>query len=204
MKPIRILLADDHRIVRMGLRAVLALEPDIAIVGESSSADETVSLWQKLRPDVVLLDLRMPGGGHDALRRIVVLAPKAAILVLTTSETEEDIHRAFSLGAGGYVLKSIAPEQLAEAIRAVHLGRRWIPDEIGRSLAARESTAELSAREVEVLSLLSKGLTNPEICTTLDISLGTVKAHIRNILAKLQVSDRTEAAAEACRRGLVV
>jgi two-component system NarL family response regulator len=125
------------------------------------------------------------------------------VLILTTSETEEDIHRALQGGARGYALKSIAPEELAEAIRALHAGGRWIPDEIARAYAMRSSSPELSPRELEVLRLLIKGLTNPEIGAALSISFGTVKAHVRNILAKLEVSDRTEAATEAHRRGLL-
>jgi DNA-binding NarL/FixJ family response regulator len=200
---IRILLADDHRIVRMGLRTVLALEPDLEVVGEAASAEEAVAEWRRIRPDVAVLDLRMPGGGIEALNRILSQHPTARILVLTTSELEEDIHRALRGGARGYALKSIAPEELAEAIRTIHRGEIWIPDEIARALSDRDSCAELSPRELEVLRLLIKGLTNPDICQLLGISLGTVKAHIRNILAKLQVGDRTEAAAEAYRRGLV-
>jgi two-component system NarL family response regulator len=200
---IQVLLADDHRIVRMGLRAVLGLEPDIKIIGEACNANETVAQWAKLRPDVALLDLRMPGGGIEAIARILTQSPGARILVLTTSELEEDIHRALRGGAKGYALKDIEPEQLAEAIRTVHRGGTWLPKEIERALSDRDSGAELSPREVEVLHLLIKGLTNPEICALLGISLGTVKAHIRNILSKLQVGDRTEAAAEAYRRGLI-
>jgi len=200
---IRILLADDHRIVRMGLKTVLALEPDLNVVAEASTAEEALAAWRAAQPDVTLLDLRMPGGGHEALRSILTSNPQARVLILTTSEMEEDIHRALTNGAKGYALKDVAPEELAEAIRAIHAGGRWVPDDIARILAGRESSAALSAREVEVLHLLIKGLTNPDICTALGISLGTTKAHIRNILAKLQVSDRTEAAAEAYRRGLV-
>ncbi len=200
---IRLLLADDHRIVRMGLKTVFSLEPDLSVVAEAATADEAVAAHTQSRPDITLLDLRMPGGGLDALRRIIQVEPKARIIILTTSELEEDIHRALSAGASGYVLKSIAPEELAEAIRAVHGGARWIPDDIARTLAARETGADLSPREMEVLHLVIKGMTNPDICAALGISLGTAKAHIRNILAKLQVSDRTEAATAAHRRGLL-
>lgn len=200
---IKILLADDHAIVRMGLKAVFDLEPDLQVVAESATSDETVAAFLKFRPDVTLLDLRMPGTGVEALRRIRQLARDARVLILTTSDVEEDIHRALAAGANGYALKSIAPEQLAEAIRVVHAGGRWVPEEISRRLADRSSTMELSPREAEVLQLLVKGLTNPEIANVLQISFGTAKAHVRAILAKLQVADRTEAAAEAYRRGLV-
>jgi DNA-binding NarL/FixJ family response regulator len=200
---IRLLLADDHRIVRMGLKTVFSLEPDLEVAAEAASADEAIEVFAKTRPDVTLLDLRMPGGGLNALTRILAASPAAKVLILTTSELEEDIHRALQSGARGYALKSIAPEELADAIRAVHAGSRWIPDEIARVFAAREGSATLSQRELEVLQLMIKGLTNPDICGALNISLGTVKAHVRNILAKLEVSDRTEAATEAYRRGLI-
>ncbi len=200
---IRILIADDHHIVRMGLRTVLRLERDLDVIAEASNADETLSAWKLHRPDITLLDLRMPGGGHTALAAIRRESPSARILVLTTSELEQDIHKALALGANGYALKSIPPEELAHAIRTIHHGGRWLPDDIARTLAERHSTPELTTREIEVLQLLTKGLTNPDICRTLSISLGTAKAHIRSILAKLHVADRTEATAEALRRGLV-
>lgn len=200
---IRLLLADDHHIVRMGLKTVLKLERDLEVIAEAGTADEAVTAWQRHRPDVTLLDLRMPGSGHEALRRILALDPRARVLILTTSELEQDIHQALTLGARGYALKDIAPHELAEAIRSLHQGGRWIPDDIARTYAERQSSAELTARELEVLRLLSKGLTNPDICSLLTISLGTAKAHIRNILAKLEVADRTEATAEAHRRGLL-
>jgi DNA-binding NarL/FixJ family response regulator len=200
---IRILIADDHRIVRMGLKTVFSLEPDLEVIGEAGTAEETLAAWESLRPDVTLLDLRMPGNGLEVLRQLRAKEPRARVLVLTTSEMEEDIHRALRSGARGYVLKGIAPEELAEAIRSIHQGGNWIPEDIARTMSAREECADLSPRELEVLRLLIKGLTNPDICALLGISLGTVKIHIRNILAKLQVSDRTEAASEAYRRGLV-
>lgn len=201
--PIRLLIADDHHIVRMGLRTVLKLERDLDVVAEAATAEETVAAWQQHRPDITLLDLRMPGGGHSALAAIRELSPSARVLILTTSELEHDIHKALALGANGYALKSIPPEQLAEAIRTIHHGGQWLPDNIARTLADRLSAPELTARELEVLNLLTKGLTNPDICQTLNISLGTAKAHIRSILAKLHVADRTEATAEALRRGIV-
>jgi DNA-binding NarL/FixJ family response regulator len=200
---IRLLIADDHHIVRMGLKAVLKLQGDLEVVAEAATADQAIAAWKHHRPDVTLLDLRMPGGGHTALAAIREASPRARALILTTSETEQDIHQALSHGASGYALKHIPPEELAEAIRVIHQGGTWIPDDIARSYAATASSPELTAREREVLLLIVKGLTNPDICAALNISLGTAKAHLRNILAKLEVSDRTEAAAEAYRRGLV-
>lgn len=200
---IRLLLADDHAIVRMGLKTVFELESDLTVTAEAATADEAVQAWNRVRPDVTLLDLRMPGGGLEALQRIRALDPDARVLILTTSEMEEDIHRALHAGASGYLLKSIPPEELAEAIRAVHAGTRWIPETIRRTLAQRSAGPGLSPRELEVLHLLIKGLTNPDIAAALDISLGTAKAHVRAILSKLDVADRTEAASEAWRRGLI-
>ncbi len=201
---IRILIADDHAIVRMGLKAVFAFESHIDVVAEAGTAAETLAAFERHCPDVVLLDLRMPGDGLVALNSILQHTPSARVLVLTTSELEEDIHRALNAGARGYALKSAPPENLMEAIEVVYAGGRWLPLEVSRKLAERAASEELSARELEVLSLVVKGLTNAEIAAALQISLGTAKAHLRAIISKLQVSDRTEATAEAYRRGLIL
>jgi len=201
---IRILIADDHHIVRLGLKTVLKLERDLEVIAEAGTADECVAVWRTLKPDVTLLDLRMPGGGHDALQRILATEPTARILILTTSELEQDIHQALIAGAKGYALKSISPDELSEAIRSIYKGGEWIPKGIAKTLSHRLSGAELTARELQVLELLSKVLTNPDICRALSISLGTVKIHIRNILSKLEVTDRTQATSEAYRRGLLL
>lgn len=201
--PIQVLLADDHAIVRMGLRAVFELENEIRVVAEAATAEETIAAHAKINPDVTLLDLRMPGGGMEALKAILFHQTDAKVLILTTSDLEEDVHRALSAGACGYVLKTSSSEDLSEAIISVHSGNRWLPEDLARKLADRNDTEELSQREAEVLRLVVKGLTNPEIAEALQFSLGTAKAHLRSILAKLQVTDRTEAAAEAYRRGLV-
>ena len=202
-RPIQVLLADDHAIVRMGLRAVFELDDEIRVIAEAATAEETIAAHAKIKPEVTLLDLRMPGGGIEALKAILSHQSDAKVLILTTSDLEEDIHRALSAGAYGYVLKTTAPEDLSDAIIAVHAGKRWLPEDLARKLADRNDTEELSPREAEVLQLVVKGLTNPEIAEVLQFSLGTAKAHLRSILAKLQVTDRTEAAAEAYRRGLV-
>ncbi|MEI6714242.1 MAG: response regulator transcription factor [Verrucomicrobiota bacterium] len=202
-RAIRVLLVDDHQIVRMGLRTVFSLEPDLEVIGEASFADEAVEVYTKLLPDVTLMDLRMPGGGMNALRRIRELNPEAKVLVLSTSEREEDMHLAVESGAVGYALKSIPPEELAEAIRVVFGGGTWVPAEVARKLAQRQASPDLSPREMEVLQLLVKGLTNPEIGAVLAISRSTIKVHVTHILEKLGVADRTEAAAEAFRRGLL-
>ena len=201
--PIRILLADDHHMVRMGLKTILHLEPDLRVVAEAATAPATIAAHAAARPDVTLLDLRMPGGGIPALRQIRAQTPQARVLIITTSELEEDIHRALTAGASGYILKSVLPAELATAIRAIHAGGTWIPDAIARKLADRAASPDLSPREREVLHLLVKGLTNPEIATALGISLSTAKAHVASILEKLGVAARSEAAAEAYRRGLL-
>ncbi len=201
--PIRLLLADDHTIVRLGLRAIFEFEPCVKVVAEASTAQEAVDAVLQFKPDVTLLDLRMPGEGLEALRSIRQKNPLSRVLVLTTSDLEEDMYRVLAMGASGYVLKSTAPTMLIEAIQAVHSGARWIPEEVARKVSERADTEELSAREAQVLELIVKGLTNGEIAQALGISLGTAKAHLRSILAKLQVADRTEAAAQAYRRGLL-
>lgn len=200
---IRILLADDHHMVRMGLKTILHLEPDLRVVAEAATAAETIAAHADARPDVTLLDLRMPGGGIEALRQIRAQTPQARVLIITTSALEEDIHRALTAGANGYILKSVLPAELATAIRAIHAGGTWIPDAIARKLADRAASPDLSPREREVLHLLVKGLTNPEVATALGISLSTAKAHVASILEKLGVAARSEAAAEAYRRGLL-
>jgi two-component system NarL family response regulator len=202
-QPIRLLIADDHYIVRMGLKTVLHLDPGLRVVAEASSADETIAAHAAARPDVTLLDLRMPGSGLEALRRIRSQSPEARVLVLTTSEMEEDIYRALAAGANGYLLKNIPPEELATAIRAVHGGARWVPDVIARKLADRASNPDLSPREAEVLRLVIKGLSNHDVAAALKITHSTAKAHVARILEKLNVATRAEASTEALRRGLV-
>jgi two-component system NarL family response regulator len=201
--PIRLLLVDDHQIVRMGLKAVLRFEPDLEVVAEAGDASTALLEFERHSPDVTLLDLRMPGGGLETLRQLRSLDPESRVLILTTSEREEDVHQALAAGARGYALKSLAPEQLAEAIRVVYSGHVWIPPDIARIRAAREASPELSSREMQVLHLLVKGLTNLEIADALGVSRSTIKVHVAHILEKLGVADRTEAAAEAFRRGIL-
>ena len=201
--PIRILIADDHHIVRMGLRTVIHFDPGLLVVAESATADETVSTHSDVKPDVTLLDLRMPGGGMEALRRILAAFPGARILILTTSELEDDMHRTLTAGAAGYLLKSVPPGELAATIRAIHAGAKWIPEPIARILADRAQHPELSPREMEILPLLIKGLSNQDIATALSISHSTAKTHVARILEKLNTATRAEACAEGLRRGLV-
>jgi len=201
---IRILIADDHYVVRMGLAALVETEPDLQVVGEAADGTQVVELCRKLEPDLVLMDLRMPGAdGIAATRAIREQFPKARILMLTTYDGDDDIHKALSAGAGGYLLKNSTRESLIPAIRAVAAGQRWIPQEVASRLAARKRFEELTPREVEVLQQLAKGLANKEIADVLKISEHTVKDHLKSILGKLHVADRTEAVTAALQRGII-
>lgn len=202
--PIRILIADDHYVVRMGLAALVETEPDLQVVGEAADGVQAVDLFMKLRPDLTLMDLRMPlKDGITATREICAQAPGARILMLTTFDGDDDIHKALSAGANGYLLKNGTREGLIPALRAVAAGQRWIPKEIARRLADRKMFEELTPRELEVLHHLAKGLANKEIADVLNISEYTVKDHLKSILGKLRVADRTEAVTAAIQRGII-
>jgi DNA-binding NarL/FixJ family response regulator len=200
---IRLLLADDHYVVRIGLKTVLELEPDLRVVVEAANRKETLARFRQHRPDVALIDLRMPGGGLETLRELRREFLTARLLVLTTSELEEDIHRAMDAGASGYAPKTIVPNELIAAIRTVHAGGRFLPPALAQILNCRSATPELSQREQAVLALLAKGLTNKEIATLLGISVSYAKVHVAHLLEKLAVGDRTEAATAAFQRGLL-
>jgi DNA-binding NarL/FixJ family response regulator len=203
-KPIRILIADDHYVVRMGLAALVETEPDLQVVGEAADGTQVVQLYRKLEPDLVLMDVRMPrGDGVAAAREIRAQFPKARILMLTTYDGDDDIHKALSAGASGYLLKNSTRESLIPAIRAVAAGQRWIPQEVASRLAARKMFEELTPREIEVLHQLAKGRANKEIADVLKISEHTVKDHLKSILGKLHVADRTEAVTAALQRGII-
>lgn len=201
---IRILIADDHYVVRMGLAALVETEPDLRVVGEAADGAEAVELHKKLKPDLTLMDLRMPHlDGIAATRQIRSEFPQACILMLTTYEGDEDIHQALSAGATGYLLKNSTRESLIPALRAVAAGQRWIPQEVASRLAARKKFEELTPREVEVLQKLARGLANKEIADVFNISEYTVKDHLKSILGKLHVADRTEAVTAALQRGII-
>ncbi len=201
---ISILVADDHFVVREGLRSILRREADFTVVGEASNGIEAVKAHAGLRPDVTIMDLRMPVcGGVEAIRQIRAENPSARILVLSNFEGDEDIHAALSAGAMGYLLKHSSGDQLTPAIRSLMQGKRWIPREVAEHLASRERGEVLSEREREIVRLLVLGESNKEIASTLGITEQTVKSHVKNILAKLQVRDRTEAVTVALRRGIV-
>lgn len=203
-KPITVLIADDHPIVREGIVALIKGDPDISVVGEVGNGKEAVEQYEKLQPDVVLMDLRMPEmEGADAVAEIRKNHPGARVIILTTFDGDEDIFRALRAGAKGYLLKDTPPEALTEAIRAVHHGLKRIAPEAAMKLAHRASELALTEREREVMQLLTNGLSNSEIANSLSISEGTVKFHLNNIFAKLGVDDRTQAVVTALKRGLV-
>jgi DNA-binding NarL/FixJ family response regulator len=203
-KPIRILLVDDHYMVRIGLASSLGDESDMEVVGQAESIADALIQFQHLHPDVTLLDLQLPDGdGSTAIGIIRKNCPAARIIVLSVNETEEDIHRAIAAGAAGYLPKSIAPEEMLGAIRAVHLGGTYFPENIAARMTARQTRPELTAREAEVLHLLVRGRSNKEIASDLDISTRTAKLHVGHILQKLNVMDRTQAVTAALQRGLV-
>ncbi len=201
---VRILLADDHPVVREGLAALIERQQDMTVVGEASNGAEAVDLFERHQPDVTLMDLRMPGvDGVEAITRIREAFPGARVIVLTTYQGDEDIYRGLRAGAKGYLLKDAGRQELLEAIRAVHAGQTRIPPDVASKLVERMGGRELSAREVEVLRLMAQGKSNQEIAAALFITEGTVKAHVNNILGKLGVSDRTQAVTTALRRGIV-
>jgi DNA-binding NarL/FixJ family response regulator len=201
---IRILIADDHSVVREGLVSLVKRKSDMTVVAEASNGREAVDLWKEHHPDVALLDLRMPElDGVGAIKEIREVDPNAHILVLTTFDGDEDIYRAIKAGAKGYLLKDTAREALMDSIRRVHSGETCIPPTLAAKLADRVSGEALSAREIEVLQRIAAGKSNKEIGAELFISEGTVKTHVKSIFSKLDVVSRTEAVATATRRGLI-
>jgi DNA-binding NarL/FixJ family response regulator len=200
--PIRVLAADDHAVVRVGIAAMIANEPGIALVGEATNGREAVERYAALRPDVVLMDLRMPElDGVAAMERIRRDDPQARIIALTMYEGDVDIHRALSAGAAGYLLKGVPAAELMAAIRDVAAGRRALPAAVTRALAEFTPRVDLTAREVEVLRLVAKGLQNSEVARVLGLTPGTVKVHLQHVYRKLGTEDRTEAVTVALHRG---
>jgi two-component system NarL family response regulator len=202
--PIRILIADDHAVVREGLAAMIARRADMQVAAEAEDGRRAVELARQLKPDVILLDLRMPEmGGVEAITHIRAERPEARIIVLTTYDGDEDIYRALQAGAKAYLLKDMPRDELLDAIRVVHAGHKRIPSEVAAKLAERLTAKALTPRELEVLKLIVAGRSNKEIGAGLGIAEGTVKIHVNNLLGKLGVADRTQAVTEALKRGIV-
>jgi two-component system NarL family response regulator len=201
---LKIMIVDDHYLVRVGLASIIALEPDMMVCAEASSGEQAQALFRTHDPDVTLMDLRLPGmNGADTIKAIRREFPDARILMLSTYVTDEEIYGALQAGAMAYLVKSVQREELIRAIRKAAVGQRHIPPEVAVRLADRVARSELSMRELEVLRLLVGGRRNREIAGALDITEGTVKLHVSSILGKLGVSDRTEAVTVALQRGIV-
>lgn len=203
-QPVKILVVDDHFVVREGLRSLIRREAGMIVIAEASNGAEGADMHERLQPHVTIMDLRMPVlGGVEAIRMIRMHTPDAKILVLTSFEGDEDIHAAFDAGASGYLLKHSSGDQVVPAIHALMRGETWIPPEVESHLAARQRGEILSVREREIVRHLALGEANKEIAAAIGISEQTVKTHVKNILGKLQVRDRTEAVTVALRRGII-
>ncbi|HKW17989.1 MAG TPA: response regulator transcription factor [Terriglobales bacterium] len=203
-KPIRILVIDDHFMVRMGLSSSLNVEPDIEVVAEAATGEAAIEAYRKVRPTLVMMDLRLPGmSGIDCTAAMVREFPEARVLILSTHSSEEEIFRAIQAGAQGYIVKSIVREELLRAVRDVHRGGRYFDSIAASHMAERQSHRALSSREVDVLRLVAKGFGNREIAKELDIAEVTVKLHVSHTLEKLDVKDRTQAATVALQRGII-
>jgi len=201
---IRVLVVEDHNVVRQGLVALLNLVEDIQVVGEAADGEEAVVQFRSHHPDVTLIDLRLPKlSGVEVIQRVRSETPQARFVVLTTYDGDEDIYRALKGGAKAYLLKGMTSEELITTIRAVHEGRSHIPAAIAERLAERMGTEDLTPRESQVLEQIVSGKSNKEIATELAITEATVKTHINTLLGKLGVEDRTQAATAAIRRGIV-
>lgn len=203
-RPIRLMLVDDHSVVRMGLSAILSLDKGLRVVSEAEDGEQAMEQYRKSRPDVALMDVQMPKmGGVEGLRSILAEWPEARVIMLTTSDLDDDIHRALEAGASGYLLKSVSRSELVGAIREVHAGRNYVPTAIRHRLDELERRRQLSAREIEVLDGMRRGLTNKDIAVSLSLSEHTVKAHVKSILGKLESADRAEAVARGFELGLL-
>ena len=201
---IGILIADDHSVLRQGLVSLIGFESDMMVVGEAGNGREAVDLWKRHRPDVTLLDLRMPElDGVGVIKQIRADDENTRIIVLTTFDGDEDIFRAIQAGAKGYLLKDVPRQALIDCVRRVHAGGTCVPVNLASKLAQRVSSKGVSEREIDVLKLMAQGKTNKEIGSALFISGGTVKSHVKSIFSKLNVNSRAEAVANAAHRGLI-
>ena len=202
--PIRILVAEDHLVARVGVSTIVNMQPDMTVVAEAGNGQQAVELYRKHLPDVALLDMRMPiMSGVEAATAIRAEYPHARMIALTTYGGDEDIRRALAAGVQSYLTKDVLHDELLKAIRAVHAGQTYLPSGVAAALAAQMPRPDLSAREVQVLELIVRGLANKQIAYSLNIAEHTVKNHVKNILSKLGVQDRTQAATAAIQRGIV-
>jgi len=203
-EPIRILVAEDHLVARVGVSTIVNMQPDMTVVAEASNGQQAVELFRKHLPDVTLLDLRMPGmSGVEAATVIRREYPSARMIALTTYGGDEDIRRALAAGVQAYLTKDVLHDELLKAIRAVHAGQTYLPAAVAAALAAQIPRPDLSAREIQVLELIVQGLANKQIAYSLSIAEHTVKNHVKSILSKLGVQDRTQAATAAIQRGII-
>ncbi|HEY1581126.1 MAG TPA: response regulator transcription factor [Terracidiphilus sp.] len=201
---IRVLCVDDHPIVREGLASILGLQTDMEMIGAAGSGAEALEFFRKMQPDITLVDLRLPDmSGHELTRQILAQSSNARVIALTSFEGDADIERALAAGARGYVVKGMVREELLGAIRAVHAGKKHVHGPVAEKLAEHLGSEKLSERELQVLREMAAGKRNKEIGAELSIAEDTVKMHVKNILEKLQVSDRTEAVTVALRRGIL-
>jgi DNA-binding NarL/FixJ family response regulator len=203
-KRIRVLIAEDQSLVRRGLAAIINMEEDITVAGEAGDGEEAIEQWRRLRPDVVLMDLRMPRlEGVEAIKRIRAEDPRAGIIVLTTFDHDEDIYAGLRAGAKAYLLKDVQPEELFGCIRAVHAGEAYLQPKVAAKLVQRVQEQQLTEREEQILKLLAEGKSNRAIGQVLHITESTVKSHLKSLFVKLDATSRAEAIALAARRGLV-
>lgn len=203
-KMIRILIVDDHPAIRVGLTSMLETQSELEIIGSASGGEEALAILQKTAVDVVLLDLRMPGtNGIETILRMKSAAHTACVIILTSFDTDEDIYGAVRAGALGYLLKDTSLKEMVDAIRTVHAGKKYIPREIATRLADRMMRPDLTARELEILKMVSRGLTNRDIGHAPGISSFTVKNHVNSIIEKLEVGDRTEAVTISIQKGII-
>ncbi|MBI2841680.1 MAG: response regulator transcription factor [Acidobacteria bacterium] len=201
---IRIMIAEDHPVVREGLAAMIAKEPGLVLAGSAEDGSQAVELYRRSRPDIALMDLRMPGkSGVEATREILAEFPAARIIILSTYDGDEHIYGALKAGARSYLLKDMRLREMVEVIHAVHRGERRLPPAVAANLAERIPGEDLTAREREVLALLARGMSNKQIGAALGIAASTAKGFVMNIMGKLGAADRTEAVTIALRRGLV-
>jgi two-component system NarL family response regulator len=203
-KKIRVMVVDDHFVVRMGLTGSVNVEPDMVVEAEASSGEQAIAAYRQCQPDIVLMDLKLPGmSGVEATKAICEEFPGASVIMLSTHDGEEDIYRSLQVGAKAYLLKTVERKELIDTIRSVHAGGHCISPTVGARLAERMSHPDLTAREVEVLQLIVKGRSNKEIASDLSIAEVTVKLHVGHILTKLGVNDRTQATTTALQRGII-